>query len=598
MLINRLATALALVTAPLAAMEQPQLPIEAEERAPTSERTERLKRQMIDDLTGIKAVFSSRYAPRAWKADHLDWSLDDEYERACQRVSAMRRPSAKQFQRIVRDFLKSTEDYHVQLAFWATEEARLPFMVGTAEGRFFIAHIDREKLPERTFPFQVGDELITFDGQPVGAVVEKLRHEIGSGHKPTDLGLACMLLTHRPAALLPGEGLIPSGPVAISIQPQGLDAVQSLQLVWDYTPEEINYDALRLTRSPSPAIGQVSQQLPCGVTFSAPMMASPLLLNSFQTGRKLEIPIDEYQPVGYKRSRLPELGEVLWRYQPELLGAYDFNAYIYRAPSGKTVGFVRIPDYMTGGDQEVTAFGEIMAQMEAQADALVIDQLDNPGGSAFYLYALASHLSKQPLVTPRHVITITPEDVMNAKLILPLLEAIENDAQAREVLGDQFMSYPVDYTFARMLLEFERFMVTEWEAGRWTTRPFYLFGVDHINPATSGVFSKPILILTNEMDVSGGDFFPAILQDNGRALVVGTRTAGAGGFVLGNAYPNLFGVMAYTYTGSLALRPDQDPIENLGVTPDIALERTARDLQAGYLDYAASVNRIVEGLFQ
>jgi hypothetical protein len=316
---------------------------------------------------------------------------------------------------------------------------------------------------------------------------------------------------------------------------------------------------------------------------------------------------DEYEPIGHRKTLLPFLGEVIWEYSPsfpegledgrmvKIPWQLNFNAYIYQTPSGKKVGFVRIPHYDAEA-LEARIFGDIMKHMEAEADALIIDQMNNPGGSVFYVYALLSHLSDQPLKTPRHVMTITQEKVLEAKEMLPVLLQIHDDVDAKELLGSDelFSGYPVDYTLVQMMVEYCRFIIEEWNSGRWKTRPYYIFAIDQINPARSGVFTKPIIMLVNELDFSGADFFPAILQDNDRVTLVGTRTAGAGGYVLGHMYPNIFGVQGVAYTASLAWRPSMKPIENLGVQPDFILERTARDMEYGYEDYAQSLNAIVE----
>jgi C-terminal processing protease CtpA/Prc len=99
--------------------------------------------------------------------------------------------------------------------------------------------------------------------------------------------------------------------------------------------------------------------------------------------------------------------------------------------------------------------------------------------------------------------------------------------------------------------------------------------------------------MINELDFSGGDFFPAILQDNKRVTLVGSRTSGAGGYVLPLKFTNSFGLEAITFTGSLAERVDKNPIENLGVTPDVPIEMTAKDYQTGFTDYVSKVKAVV-----
>lgn len=43
------------------------------------------------------------------------------------------------------------------------------------------------------------------------------------------------------------------------------------------------------------------------------------------------------------------------------------------------------------------------------------------------------------------------------------------------------------------------------------------------------VYTKPMIILMDEFSVSTADLFPAVLQDPGRAKLVGYRSGGLGG---------------------------------------------------------------------
>ena len=140
------------------------------------------------------------------------------------------------------------------------------------------------------------------------------------------------------------------------------------------------------------------------------------------------------------------------------------------------------------------------------------------------------------------------------------------------------------------VLQYARFILSELKAGRRLTRPVHLFGMDKIAPHPQARYTKPILVLVNETDFSAGDFFPAILQDNGRAKIFGVRTAGAGGGVKSVEFPNQVGIAGLSYTWTIAERPNGQPIENLGVTPDIAYQITADDLRTDFSGYKAAVN--------
>ncbi|TBR20006.1 protease-like activity factor CPAF, partial [bacterium] len=109
-------------------------------------------------------------------------------------------------------------------------------------------------------------------------------------------------------------------------------------------------------------------------------------------------------------------------------------------------------------------------------------------------------------------------------------------------------------------------------------------------------YTKPILLLINELDFSCGDFFPAILQDNKRATVFGVRTAGAGGAVKATQFPNQFGIAGLAYTWTIALRTNGQPIENLGVTPDVDYKTTEEDLKTGFAGYARAIQAALTNL--
>jgi hypothetical protein len=229
---------------------------------------------------------------------------------------------------------------------------------------------------------------------------------------------------------------------------------------------------------------------------------------------------------------------------------------------------------------------------------LVIDQVNNPGGSVLYLYALSSMLATQPLVTPKHMMSITQAEVSQALQNIAQLGAVTDDASAVKAIAvTDSDGYPISYEFAQFTLNYSHFIVDQWNMGRKLTAPYFIGGVDHINPAATH-FTKPILLLINQLDFSGGDFFPTTLQDNKRAVIMGSRTAGAGGYVADISVANNVGVGAYRCTESIAERVSLNPIENLGVTPDVAYDMTAGDFQNNYADYVKAIDAELSSLTQ
>ncbi len=267
--------------------------------------------------------------------------------------------------------------------------------------------------------------------------------------------------------------------------------------------------------------------------------------------------------------------------------------------AGKLIGYVRIPGYIVPDyDKSIESFKKLMEKFEDTTDALVIDQINNPGGSVFYLYALASLLSSEPLKAPRHKMALSQSNIAEAASILPALKAAKDTEEVIKVLGGAktLNGLPVTYEIGRFLVDFYEFILDQWSQGKRITDPYYLLGADHINPHPGTQYTKPILVVVNELDFSGGDFFSATLQDNQRVTVFGTRTAGAGGYVLQAGFPNLLGIQGVWLTGSIAERVDKNPIENLGVKPDIEYTLTDKDLQEGFKEYKAAINKAITDL--
>lgn len=550
--------------------------------------SDQARQKMVEELDTIRNIFEVTYAPTDWKKTFSNWSLDEEIEKAQARVLGSEELTVKEFQRIVRDFFHSACDYHVGVYFHSTEMAMLPFSVRGAEGRYFISYIDHEQLSPSHCPFTIGDELIAFDGRPVQEVIaEIIEMEQRKATTMTDERFAEIWLTHRFGFT---GAHVPKGPVTITVQ-TARGGTTSYQLIWNYFPESIG-NTLSMGMQTTPTRSQGKEKRDLRASLLKLVASKPMRLSWDKYRHELSpCAYDDPNALGIREGFLPLLGKVLWENDQDSF----FHAYLFEGPDRHLIGYVRIPHY-TAGEEEAQEFGMLMARFEEMSDSLVIDQLNNPGGSVFFAYALTSMLTDQPLSTPRHRMKISYEDVAMAVDFLPELEEIRSDAEAQETLGETIGGYPVSYQFVCFIVDYFRFTISEWYAGRTLTTPHHLYGVDHINPHPYYRYTKPILMLTNELDFSGGDFVPAILQDNKRVTILGTRTAGAGGYVLNTHYPNRFGILAFTHTGSIAERIDNNPIENLGVTPDIEYQITQEDLQSRYNPYVEKVRETLKTL--
>lgn len=537
-----------------------------------------LQRAMLANLDFIRSAFAAQYGPGLYKEAHQGWDLDKSIAAAKAQVNANPGMTVAQYHEVLRGFFGSMKDFHVSVQFDATEASSLPFSVVSVGGRYYIGSIDRTKLTEASFPFKVGDEVASFGGKPAAQAVAELRARMGGNTGVTDEALAALMLTSRSAA---GQGDVQRGPVTVGVRPQGSDKVYSRQLIWDYTPEMIGQPGGAKFKTDSIADATPGRRAPLMSDLSSPLAAS--------LGGTAANPFG----IGVRTSWVPALGEKTWESAQDA----QLPAYIYKAPDGRSLGYVRIPSYEPDDAAAAVAeFDALMKRFSDSTDGLVIDQVNNPGGSLFYMYALASHLSDQPLAAPRHRVAITQDDVASAAQFLKLEPLVKSDAAAKKALGgDNQDGYPVDYEFFRHMTEYSRFIVDQWNRNKTLTDPTFLDGVDQINPAAAP-YTKPVVVLINELDFSCGDFFPAIMQDNKRATLFGVRTSGAGGFVRSVKFPNQVGVAGFSMTGSIAVRAEGKPIENLGVRPDVPYAPTQADVQGGFAPYAKAVNAAMSRL--
>lgn len=285
--------------------------------------------------------------------------------------------------------------------------------------------------------------------------------------------------------------------------------------------------------------------------------------------------------------------------KPELKGLSPVSRlqfYMVRH-GGKNIGVLRIPSYSPqGGMAAVKAEYQWLAQAlkkaEKMVDVLVIDQLSNTGGYVYYgsrllsLFASGDHPMQ----------TVLADYKMNITMLSNMKPNIEKDP-----IDDSSPVYAELKLHERYYNELKR----RFENGEeWTglgpsfdlSLPQFAEKPGEIFAAKEGVFSKPILLLNDRMSGSGGDFFPAQMQANKRAVIMGDTSCGLGGPVYRNTESMPGSEMSFRCTYGYAELPDGWPIENIGVVPDRYREVRVSDLKDGFKAYATEVLNTAVGL--
>jgi len=569
------------------------------------------KTLMIKDLEVIKHHLEAGYAPANWKKENSGWDINEVFENAKNQILITPSISTKQFQQIVRNFMNSMSDYHVDALFFSTEAATLPFSVKGAAGRYFVDWVDPIRLHNSCSGLRVGDEVLTFDDRPIQDVIDEIINTSNKSSNPmSDRGLAEIKLTKRSGKV--GD-IVPQGVIFITTRLAESKKTLKQQLRWNYTPEYVKnpldfFQTLDyLPWFPFQSKEKPKLELP-KIAMTSPLHQEIALQCAGRDGG-----------LGSRKSFLPPFGEIVWSNErtddeeSEGLEGYMldkeddedalfWHAYIFAQANGSEIGYIRIPHYVLT-ESQVERFGEIIAMMEERTDALIIDQLHNYGGYVHVQYMLASMLTDEPLQAPYHRIKISQKEALKAHNGLELIKLIEKSIDAmdsQESLKDSHLAEAPMINFQEILFlkAYYELVLEDWNQGRSMTRPTPILGIDRINPHPKYRYTKPIMMLIDEMDFSGGDFMPAIMQDNQRALLFGAKTAGAGGYVFSFEFPNTNGIATCSYTASIAERIDGKKIENLGVSPDIPYQVTIEDLQYGYQGYVEAANKAMYDLLE
>jgi C-terminal processing protease CtpA/Prc len=211
--------------------------------------------------------------------------------------------------------------------------------------------------------------------------------------------------------------------------------------------------------------------------------------------------------------------------------------------------------------------------LEKMTDGLVIDQDHNCGGSVDFMHDLASLLTTKPFTPIQFHLLANKSEYLSFKKWL-----------------DELSPFTLEHQQAKFLTEKIK---KHWMQGDELTDLLSINGQSVYFPHHQTRYTKPIVVLIDQMAGSGGDAFPALLQGIGRAKLFGTTTMGAGGHV--EDQPALpFSGLATSMTKSLFYRPDGVPVENQGAVPDRVYQITTYDFVNGYQAYQEAYTQYLE----
>ena len=458
---------------------------------------------------------------------------------------------------------RSLKDAHVSSMVPSTYKSNLGFLVDRVEGKALIDVIDRLRLPEQLFPFQKGDQLIAIDGVPVEKLVAELNESSNTGNAESSIRIATARLTSRKQA---SGFAVPKGVSTITVLPKGAAQPVTVTATWITSGTPIlDLDDLKdLKDDDNSAVATASN--------GSALLAELKKMDQFKSVMPKSF-VEDMKQIGVADIGNPKSMFKLPEGSKDLPGL-PVTAAIYEA-AGKKIGILRIPHYSDDGLLEVLA--RALMVMEQQTDALVLDQTNNPGGSVSLVSDIVSLFADKSFTD------------MNFK-IRPSMNWIKKMDDINTKIAEMIAADPSDFAANALKARFQYISEELRESiaqKRFLTKPISLnltgtYGI--IQPNRVVRYTKPVLLLINEFDFSGGDAFPAIMKDNGRVTLFGTRTTGAGGNVaeygpLANSF------FKFNLTESLMVRPNGQYVENYGVRPDVSYSITEDDFMNDYRGY-------------
>ena len=118
--------------------------------------------QKVQDFQQLAALYAKNYAPYEWKILSQGFDL---YNLAPWLVRVHATKDDLEFVDLCMEYVASLNDAHDGVNFQSTFRADLNIQVDIYDGRVLIDNINRSRLPAATYPFQIGDELVSVDGK-------------------------------------------------------------------------------------------------------------------------------------------------------------------------------------------------------------------------------------------------------------------------------------------------------------------------------------------------------------------------------------------------------------------------------------------------
>jgi hypothetical protein len=538
--------------------------------------------QKLADFQYLAGLYAKRYGPYEWKRDVLNFDLLN-LSPWLPRVTASK--TDLEFYDLMSEYVSSLNDAHSVYILPTNHLSSLNFYIDIYDGKPFVDYINRSRLPASEFGFVTGYELVSIDGVAAQSLIDQYqRYGIAANTRATRR-FAAQLVTSRPQQLIPSAPDVPDVSIVVFRRPDG--GLETYHIPWARS-------GLPLTTVGKYVTPKTSRQ-----TALAPDEVAPEEADYTRALKRLQ------------NCRLPDRGVLNFGFvQPIFVNALPPGFSIRMGLSsfdpifsgtfpsgGYRIGYLRIPDYDPADPTSaLSAVAKEIAYFQANTDGLIIDEMRNPGGSVSYANAVVSYLIPTPWTAIGFEVRATSEWVISFSSDLESARA--QGAPAGIIALLQQLKDTIQSANRQM-------------RGRTPSIPLDDLTLDRLPALDSkgavAAYTKPILMLVDEMSASAADYVAATFQDNARGPLFGWRTMGAGGNVEeweGGSYSLGFADVTESlmYRNKDVTTPDYPVtryIENVGVRPDIESDyMTVDNLRTGGTAFVNAFSRAIVDLIR
>ena len=527
--------------------------------------------QRVQDFQTVASIYAKSYGPANWKIQALGVNLFDT-DGWLKRVRAAK--DDLEHAQILMEYVASFQDTHSRLTMVSNFSTQLGFFCDLYDGKVVIDLVNRTLLPVADYPFVAGDELVSVDGRPAIEIARELTKTFGYGNPRALLRIGVQRVTSVGQSGWPRAVDYPDESEVV-IRRQSGD-VERYKMKWIKS----GYPVRTLGSSPTPG------KLSAGMRLASAQDAAPVsdevpawkrlhdsmtVMSDFAADNQLRGPVEVNEdgtklepravlnygsvspyfalPAGFRIRLGTGANDVFFT------GTYTSN--------GVRIGYLRIGSFPSYSAAQLTALAGEIAFFNANTDGLVVDVTRNTGGSTCSPSDVANFLVPGGF----------KELGLSFRPTLSLIASYDSAAVQLRALGAP--SYLVElYLFNRDLL------ASAFTDGRGLTGALPSCSLLQESAGSSIAYSKPLITLMDDFSTSAGDLFPALMQDNQRGKLVGTRSNGAGGSVI-DVSGGWWSETRTRLTQSLMVRlrereypgfPKSPYVENVGVRPDIDLD--------------------------